>query len=174
MVVLLVLAAHPCSSGRGRLPLDVNHLSMLSVSVFFICLCCLVPEDPISIFLIPGDYIVMLGCRIGTKLKRAFRLPILTCISHHITLCWPVLLLSPQSLPRAPTSSISQCPLSRLWSDSTSFRPWLPYCPCLWWLRRLGHCCTKPLCDRALLPSWWSGLTVVVVTPAFLFGHMHT
>lgn len=56
-----------------------------------------------SIFLIPGDYIAVLGCRIGTALMRALLLPILSVllttlpppltISHHITLCWLVLLL---------------------------------------------------------------------------------
>ena len=71
-------------------PRDCSHLSIMLVSLFLVCPCCLAPGDPISIFLIPGDYIAMLGCRIGTKLKRAFLPPILTphLTAHHSLLAY--------------------------------------------------------------------------------------
>lgn len=87
---------------------------MLSVSVSFICPSCQGPGDPVAIFSLPGGYIVMLGCMIGTRLVRAFLLPIssmlLAPISHHITLCGLVFCWShsPELLPPASLSGHSQ------------------------------------------------------------------
>lgn len=59
----------------------------------------------------------MLGCRIGTAFMRAFLLPILSVLlttapppSHHITLCWLVLLLPLVTMLASftPLSSSSQ------------------------------------------------------------------
>lgn len=138
------------------LPLDLNHLSMLSVSVFFICPCCMAPGDPISIFLIPGDYISMLDCRIGTELLRAFPLPILTPISHHITLSWLVLLLPPQSLCWAYSPELLHPVSLRAYSQDSgqtqipSGRSHLTALTC----GSKGQAiAAQGFCDRALLPS---------------------
>lgn len=158
------------------LPLDLNHLSMLSVSVFFICPCCLAPGDPISIFLIPGDYISMLGCRIGTELMRAFLLPILTphLSSHHPQLACTSALSSVTvlGLLSRAMSSVSQGPLrilvglSFLQAEATL----LPSLVVVLKARLLPH---KAFVTELFCQACWSGLTVVILTPVFLFGHMH-
>ena len=160
---------------------------MLSVSVLFICPCCQAPGDPISIFSIPGDYIAMLGCRIGTKHMRTFLLPMLSMLltppppapnSHHITHCRLVLLLAPVAmlalLPRAPASSISQCPLSRLRLNSASFRPRLPSALACVGSRGSAIAVQSFFVIEPLGQAWGSRLTVGVLTPAYLLEHTHT
>lgn len=149
---------------------------MLSVSIFFICPCCQAPGDPISIFLIPGDYIAMLGCRTGTKLMRAFLLPILTHLSHHITLCWLVLLFSPQS-PCWPYSPELLQPVS-LDPRSQDFGQTQPPSGsgCLIALIYSSSggkaiAAQSPFVTEPFGQAWW---TVIVLIPAFLFAHMHT
>lgn len=76
--------------------------------------------------------------------------------SHHITLCWLALLLSPVTalalLPQflAPAS---QRPLSRLRPGLSCPQAQAAFLPRLWGLQRLGQGRTEPSCDGALRPS---------------------
>lgn len=155
------------------MPLDVNHLSMLSVSIFFICPCCLAPGDPISIFLIPGDYIAMLGCRTGTKLMRAFLLPILTHISHHITLCWLVLLFSPQSpcWPYSPDIQRPSIPAPKALVRLSLLQVQAALLPSSVVVLEAAVAAQSPFVTEPVCQAWW---TVIILIPAFLFAHVHT
>lgn len=137
------------------LPLNLSHLHGVSFCPLHLP-CCQAPGDPISIFLIPGDYIAIHGGGIGTKLRRALLLPIFSML-----LTPPPLITSPSAgshfcspqssaglTPLVPAPA-SQRPLVRLWQDSAALGPRLPYC-----LDCAGSrgWAARPPCDSTLRP----------------------
>ena len=130
----------------------------------------------ISIFLIPGDYIAVLGCRTGTTFMRDFSLPDLSMLLNTPrppslvispfaglyfctlwSLCW---LHSPELLQPAPPSVLQ--------SHSAPFRPRLPYYPRLCGLWQPGCPARCLFVTEPFGQAWWSRLTVGIFDTCIL------